>query len=334
MIVLGLESSCDETAAAVVDGSGKIFSHVVSSQIKQHKQYGGVVPELAARSHMNLMPQVVQQALIEAELDISAIDAVAATGGPGLIGGVLVGTMFAKSIAAARDIPYIAVNHLEGHALTPRLVDDVEFPFLLLLISGGHCQFLIAKGVGDYELLGGTLDDSCGEAFDKVAKMMGLPYPGGPEIESLAEQGDAQAFAFPRPLKGRPGCDFSFSGLKTAVREVLLKHSGSHSLQLKRDIAASFQQAVQECLVDRLGNAVKRIPAEVSTCVIAGGVAANQAIRKSLSERLDESKLKLVSPPLSLCTDNAVMIAWAGVEYMRLNRHSSLAFSPRPRWPL
>lgn len=331
MIVLGIETSCDETAAAVVDDGRRIRSSVVLSQLAAHRPYGGVVPEIAARAHVEAIDHLVRRALDEARLDFGDLDAIAATAGPGLIGGVMVGLTSAKAMAAATGKPLIAVNHLEGHALTARLTDDVTFPFLLLLVSGGHCQLLVAEGVGQYRRLGTTIDDAAGEAFDKVAKLIGLGYPGGPALEAAAKTGDAKAFDFPRPMKGRPGCDFSFSGLKTAVRHAV---EALPALDQRRraDLAASFQAAAVEAIADRVARALEARP--MPTLVVAGGVAANAALRARLEAVAAEAGARLVAPPLALCTDNAAMIAWAGIERFRLGLRDPLDFKPRARWPL
>ncbi|WP_010300227.1 tRNA (adenosine(37)-N6)-threonylcarbamoyltransferase complex transferase subunit TsaD [Candidatus Odyssella thessalonicensis] len=333
MRVLGIESSCDETAAAVVSSDKEILSNIIYAQIAEHQPYGGVVPEIAARNHLTYLHQVIERSLLEAELTLTDIDAIAVTAGPGLIGGVMVGVMAAKAMAAALDKPLIAVNHLEGHALTARLTDDVPFPFLLLLMSGGHCQILLVKELGDYEILGSSIDDAAGEAFDKVAKCLDLDYPGGPEIEKLAQQGNEARYKLPRPLIGREGCDFSFAGLKTAARNLILT-AEVQSIQDKADLCASFQAAVKDCLVDRLQQALKHLPDNVKHVVLAGGVAANQYLRQALTQVCKEQQKIFVAPPLKLCTDNAVMIAWAGLERLKRGWVSSLDFQPRPRWPL
>ncbi len=338
MIVLGIETSCDETAAAVVADDRRILSTVVLSQLDDHRPYGGVVPEIAARAHLAHLGGLIRTALDDAGVAFEALDGVAATGGPGLIGGVMVGVMTAKAIAAVHDLPFLAVNHLEGHALTARLTDDLPFPYLLLLVSGGHCQLLVVEGVGAYRRLGTTIDDAVGEAFDKAAKLLGLGYPGGPEIERAAATGDPDRFALPRPLAGRPGCDFSFSGLKTALRRHV---DGLPAGPLRRrdvdDLAAAFQAAVGDCLVDRTGNAIAQFLADGGSghaLVVAGGVAANQALRGRLADLAADSGLSFVAPPAPLCTDNAAMIAWAGLERLRLGQSDGLEFAPRPRWPL
>lgn len=336
MIVLGIETSCDETAAAVVDDGRRILANVVLSQLDEHRPYGGVVPEIAARSHLEHLDAIIARALREAGIGFAELDAVAATGGPGLIGGVFVGVMTAKAIAAARGLPFIAVNHLEGHALTARLTDDVAFPYLLLLVSGGHCQLLAVEGTGRYRRYGGTVDDAVGEAFDKTAKLLNLGYPGGPAVERAAATGDSARFALPRPMMGRPDCDFSFSGLKTAVRNARSKIAPFRTRDAA-DLAASFQAAVADVLADRCAHALRRFKAAYGRdgpLVVAGGVAANAALRERLCALAQEARADFYVPPFDLCTDNAAMIAWAGVERLRLGLVDSLAFAPRPRWPL
>jgi N6-L-threonylcarbamoyladenine synthase len=336
-LVLGLETSCDETAAAVVDEARAIRADLVLSQIALHQPYGGIVPEIAARAHLEHLDALVRQALQDAGVGFGDLAAIAATGGPGLIGGVIVGVMTGKALALARRLPFIAVNHLEGHALSARLSHDVDFPYLLLLISGGHCQLLIVEGVGRYRRLGTTIDDAVGEAFDKSAKLLGLGYPGGPAIERVARTGDAARFPLPRPLKGRPGCDFSFAGLKTAIRQLVERWSGALSEKDVADIAASLQAAIADVLADRTAQAIeafRRVHPEGRHLVVAGGVAANTAIRTRLDALAREHNLALVAPPLRLCTDNAAMIAWAGIERLRLGLTDTLDFAPRPRWPL
>lgn len=333
MKILGIETSCDETAAAVVNDQRQILSNVIHSQVETHQPYGGVVPEIGARNHLIYLQQVIDQALSEAATPLAEIDAIAVTAGPGLIGGVMVGVMMAKAIAAAWSKPIIAINHLEAHALTARLSDNVPFPFLLLLISGGHCQFLLVRDFGVYHLLGQTIDDAVGEAFDKVARSLELDYPGGPQIERLARQGDPKRFALPRPLKGRPGCDISLAGLKTAVRLVIEK-DGFDKERDQADLAASFQTAIGDCLIDRLKNCLESLPHSVKHLVVAGGVAANQYLRQRLQAEAAAHNVELVAPPVALCTDNAAMIAWAGIEHFSRGHSSALTFIPRPRWPL
>lgn len=343
MIVLGIESSCDETAAAVVTDQREILSNEVFSQLEEHRPYGGVVPEIAARAHLDVIDTITARAMETAKLEFSDLDAVAATGGPGLIGGVLVGVMTAKAIAAVHDLPFIGVNHLEGHALTVRLTgdadgNDVAFPYLLLLVSGGHCQLLIVEAAGKYKRLGTTIDDALGEAFDKSAKMLGLGYPGGPALEQWALNGDPVRFDLPRPLKGRAGCDFSFSGLKTKVRQTIENlPEGPVSDQDKSDICAAFQNAAGDVLIDRCQHAIDQfLEAHPSGqhLVVSGGVAANQSIRSRLAALCKSRKLTFAAPPLHLCTDNAAMIAWAGIERLKKGDVDDLTFRPRPRWPL
>ncbi|MBT4888402.1 MAG: tRNA (adenosine(37)-N6)-threonylcarbamoyltransferase complex transferase subunit TsaD [Rhodospirillales bacterium] len=338
MVILGIETSCDETAAAIVDQTGTIHANVVFSQIEEHRPYGGVVPEIAARSHLDHLDNIIAKALRDADMSFADLDGVAATSGPGLIGGVMVGVMAAKAIALARDIPFLAVNHLEAHALTVRLTDDVSFPYLLLLVSGGHCQLLSVEGIGKFKRLGTTVDDALGEAFDKTAKMLGLGYPGGPAVEAAAKLGDPTRFKLPRPMKGRPGCDFSFSGLKTSVRQTVEKLPPGKLLdQDVADLCASFQAAAADCLKDRCNNAIEQFQSQFphgDTLVVAGGVAANVYLRDRLEQIAGEANMTLVAPPLQLCTDNAAMVAWAGVEHMRLGNTDPLDFKPRPRWPL
>ena len=338
MIVLGIETSCDETAAAVVTEAREIKSNIVASQLALHRPYGGVVPEIAARSHLDHTDRVVREAMAAAGVGFGEIDAVAVTGGPGLIGGVIVGVMTAKAIAAVSAKPVINVNHLEAHALTARLTDDVAFPYLLLLVTGGHCQLLIVEGVGAYRRLGTTLDDAVGEAFDKTAKMLGLGYPGGPAVEAAARGGDGSRFDLPRPMKGRQGCAFSFSGLKTAVRQRIARlPAGELAAQDIADLAASFQDAVGDVLTDRAANAIETFRArhpDAATLVVAGGVAANDYLRKRLDGLAGCEGFRLVAPPVELCTDNGVIVAWAGIERLRLGLTDPLDFAPRPRWPL
>jgi len=337
-LVLGIETSCDETAAAVVDDTRRILSNVVLSQIDDHRAFGGVVPEIAARAHLVHLNPIVRHALAEAGCRLSDLDGIAATGGPGLIGGVMVGVTTAKGMALAAGKPFVAINHLEGHALTARLTDGIDFPYLLLLVSGGHCQLLTVEGVGQYRRLGTTIDDAVGEAFDKTAKLLGLGYPGGPAVEQAALTGDPDLFGLPRPMQGRPGCDFSFSGLKTAVKRTLDREIGDlDDAAIKADLAAAFQQAVADILADRTANAIKACRAKryhLWTLVVAGGVAANAAIRRRLATLAADVGLDFLAPPLPLCTDNGAMIAWAGLERLRLGLVDTLDFQPRPRWPL
>ena len=337
MIVLGLESSCDETAAALVDGDRRILADEILSQLDDHRPYGGIVPEIAARAHLDHMDGIVARALDRAGVGLAEIDGVAATGGPGLIGGVMVGMMTAKAIAFAAGKPLIAVNHLEGHALTARLTDGLDFPYLLLLVSGGHCQLLIVEGVGRYVRLGTTIDDAVGEAFDKAAKLLGLGYPGGPEIERAAAAGDPARFDLPRPMKGRPGCDFSFSGLKTALRRTreTLPAPGLNDAA-RADLAAGFQAAVCESLADRVRRAMEIMEGSdlARHLVVAGGVAANRSIHAALAELTRTRGYSLHVPPLELCTDNGAMIAWAGAERLAADLAGSGEIEARARWPL
>jgi N6-L-threonylcarbamoyladenine synthase len=340
--VLGIETTCDETATAVLDEHGRVLAEAVLSQEREHAPYGGVVPEIAARAHLAFLPEQVRGVMARAGLGFADLGGVAASAGPGLIGGLIVGSQFAKGIAIAHGLPYVAVNHLEAHALTARLPGLVEagvaFPYLLLLVSGGHCQCVAVEGVGRHVRLGSTMDDAAGEAFDKVAKLLGLGWPGGPALERLAAGGDARRFAFPRPLLGRRGCDFSFSGLKTAVAHEVTRHgAGALSTRVAADIAASFQRAVAEVLADRARHAMammrERAP-DARVLIVAGGVAANGAIRAALAEVAAVHGFVLVAPPVRLCTDNAVMVAWTGIERLRLGLADDLDFAPRPRWPL
>ncbi len=338
MLILGIETSCDETAAAVVaDAPPRIRSNLVLSQLAEHRPYGGIVPEIAARAHLDHLDGLIARALDEAGVGFDALDAVAATGGPGLIGGVIVGIMEAKAIALARGLAFIAVNHLEGHALSVRLEQEVAFPYLLLLVSGGHCQLLCVDGVGRYRRLGTTIDDAAGEAFDKGAKLLGLGYPGGPAIERAAALGDPARFALPRPMLRRAGCDFSFSGLKTALaqRAAYCAEAGGALDEVDRnDLAAGLQAAISDCLVDRTRNAIALCGGAVRTLVAAGGVAANRALRARLAALAARSGLAFVAPSPALCTDNGAMIAWAGIERLREGLTDRLDFAPRPRWPL
>ena len=337
MKILGIETSCDETAVAIVTDDKKILSHNILSQMEEHKDYGGVVPEIAARAHIEVIDTLITKTMDEAGVKkYSDLDAIAVTAGPGLIGGVIVGVMVAKAISSAAGIPIIAVNHLEGHALTVRLTEDVEFPFLLLLVSGGHCQFLSVEGVNKYQKLGGTIDDALGEAFDKVAKMLKLGYPGGPIVEKLALEGDENRFKLPRSLKGRKGCDFSFSGLKTAVKREVDSIENITEQDIK-DICASFQKCVGDIIKDRLKNAIQMyedLHPNGKRLVIAGGVAANKYINKTIDEITNEYGYTRHSPPIGLCTDNGAMIAWAGVERMKEGLVDDISFVPRARWPL
>lgn len=343
MRVLGIESSCDETAAAIVSDRKELLSSVVFSQA-EHEVFGGVVPEIAARAHLQKIGAIVQSALDQAGVKFKDLDAVAASAGPGLIGGVIVGVMTAKAIAAVHNLPFIAVNHLEAHALTVRLNQNIPFPYLLLLTSGGHCQILIAEGVCKFKRLGATVDDAAGEAFDKVAKMLGLGYPGGPKIEQYALSGDADRFELPRPMLGKLGCDLSFSGLKTAVRHIIESFSPDSTIehaalseQDKADLCACFQCAVLESLCSRLKNGIKIFKKQYpqgTHLVVAGGVAANGALRQALENLAERYKLIFAAAPTKLCTDNGAMVAWAGMEHFLAGMSDPLDFSPRPRWPL
>jgi N6-L-threonylcarbamoyladenine synthase len=328
-IILGLESSCDETAAALVTADRRILAHALSSQVADHAPFGGVVPEIAARAHVDRLMPLVQAALAEAQLTLADVDAFAATAGPGLIGGVMVGLVTGKALAHASGKPLIAVNHLEGHALSPRLIDaDLAFPYLLLLVSGGHCQLLEVRGVGQYRRRATTIDDAVGEAFDKTAKLLGLGYPGGPALETLARGGDAAAVSLPRPLVGSGEPHFSFAGLKSAVARTV-----AANVHRPADIAASFQAAAVECLVDRTRIALAAAPG-VTALVVAGGVAANGAVRSALTALAQSHDLPFIAPPGWLCTDNAAMIAWAGAERFALGLTDPLDVVARPRWPL
>lgn len=336
MKVLGIETSCDETAAAVVErdsaGNATILSNIVRSQLEEHAAYGGVVPELAARSHVTHLDGIIAKAAAEAGIALADIDAIAATAGPGLIGGVLVGLTTGKALAASLGKPLIAVNHLEAHALTARLTNGVAFPYLMLLVSGGHSQFVLVRSVGDYERWGTTIDDALGEAFDKVAKLLGLGNPGGPHVERMALTGDPKRFRFPRPLLREKTLDFSFSGLKTAVR-LAAEEIAPLSEQDVADICAGFQAAVAEVVRVRAGQALEKFGAN-ATLVVAGGVAANKAIGAALRQAADAAGSTLVIPPPQLCTDNGAMVAWAGAERLALGSTDALDFSAKPRWPL
>ena len=328
-IVLGIESSCDETAAALVDGDRRILAQRIASQDEAHRPYGGVVPEIAARAHAEKLAPLIAAVLDEAEMTLSEVDAIAATAGPGLIGGVMVGLVSAKALAMAGDKPLYAINHLEGHALSPRLADpELEFPYALLLVSGGHCQILRVEGVGRYRRIATTIDDALGEAFDKSAKLLGLPYPGGPAIERLAAEGDPSAVPLPRPLIASKEPHFSFAGLKSAVLRA--KESGEFS---DADIAASFQRAAMDCVLDRLSRALDAMD-PVDTLVVAGGVASNKLVRTELLALAESRGLRFTAPPPSLCTDNAAMIAWAGIERLAEFPPDPLDIAARPRWPL
>ena len=337
-IVLGIETSCDETAVALVRADRRVLASPLFSQLAEHAPYGGVVPEIAARAHVEKLDLLLAQAMAEAGIGFADLAGVAATAGPGLIGGLMVGLLTGKTIALVHGLPLVAVNHLEAHALTARFVAEVDFPYLLLLVSGGHCQLVAVEGVGRYRQLGTTIDDSIGEAFDKVAKMLGLGYPGGPVVERLAQGGDPARFDLPRPLQGTRSCDFSFSGLKTAVRHRILDLGEAAADPVAMaDLCASFQAAVGDVLVDRTTRALRRFRAERPDCralVVAGGVAANLELRARLQGLADTAGVALVAPPLRLCTDNAEMVAWAGIERLRARAVDDQAVPARARWPL
>ncbi len=344
LTVLGIESSCDDSAAAVVQmrpgAAPAILSNVVLGQEVLHAAFGGVVPEIAARAHAETIDIAVEEALGAGGLTLAAIDAVAVTAGPGLIGGVLAGVMCAKGIAAGAGLPLVGVNHLAAHALTPRLTDGLAFPYLMLLVSGGHCQFLLVEGAGQFHRLGGTIDDAPGEAFDKVARLLGLPQPGGPAVERCAETGDARRLSLPRPMLDRPGMELSFSGLKTAVlrqRDLMVADGGGLDAQDRADLCAAFQRAVSEILVEKTRRALDAAARQVGRPVplaVAGGVAANRTLRSGLSALAAVHGTRFVAPPLALCTDNGAMVAWAGIERLRLGEVDGLALAARPRWPL
>ena len=340
MLVLGIETTCDETAAAVVhrnsDGEGEILSNIILSQVAEHAAFGGVVPEIAARAHVDAIDHIIERAMEEADVRLDALDGIAAAAGPGLIGGVIVGLTTAKALALALNRPLFAINHLEAHALTPRLTDHVAFPYLLLLASGGHTQLVAVRGLGDYVRLGTTMDDAIGEAFDKTAKLLGLGFPGGPAVEEAAHKGDPVRFALPRPLAGRLEPNFSLSGLKTAVR-LEAERIAPLSEQNVQDLCASFQAAVVDMVVDRTRASLRgfrEVAGQPACLVIAGGVAANHAIRRGLMRLGAETGLRIVMPPPALCTDNGAMIAWAGAERLAAGQSDGLDFSPRARWAL
>lgn len=340
MLVLGIETTCDETAAAVVerrsDGSGRILSNIVRSQIEEHAPFGGVVPEIAARAHVDLLDGIVASAMRESGISFDKLSGVAAAAGPGLIGGVIVGLTTAKAIALVNGTPLIAVNHLEAHALTPRLTDALAFPYCLFLASGGHTQIVAVRGVGDYVRLGTTVDDAMGEAFDKVAKMLGLPYPGGPQVERAASRGDPARFNFPRPMLGRADANFSLSGLKTAVRNEASRMTPLQPQDIA-DLCAGFQAAVLDSMADRLSVGLRLFTEQFgapTALVAAGGVAANQALRGALQDVAARARTTLVMPPPALCTDNGAMIAWAGAERLALGLTDVLDAPPRARWRL
>lgn len=340
--ILGIETSCDETAAAIVRGAasppcGQILSNVVHSQIEDHAEFGGVVPEIAARAHVEKLDTIIKQAMTEASVSWDELDAIAATSGPGLIGGLIVGVMTGKTIARVKQKPFFAINHLEGHALTARLTHGLPFPYLLLLVSGGHTQILLVRGLNDYERWATTIDDAVGEAFDKTAKLLSLPYPGGPAVERAAKLGNPRRFDLPIPLKGADRPDFSFSGLKTALRRKATELGALSNTDIA-DLCASFQHAVTESLNDRITRSLIRYKNEVAsqapTLVVAGGVAANTAIRQMLEETCREYGFSFLAPPHELCTDNGAMIAWAGLEHLAAGAETNFDEIPRPRWPL
>ncbi|MFY0633471.1 MAG: tRNA (adenosine(37)-N6)-threonylcarbamoyltransferase complex transferase subunit TsaD [Vannielia sp.] len=343
LTVLGIESSCDDTAAAVLrwDGVAHVLSSEVSGQTDLHAAFGGVVPEIAARAHAERLDLMVELALQNADVALDGLDAIAVTSGPGLIGGVVSGVMCAKGLSAATRLPLLGINHLAGHALTPRLTDALAFPYLLLLVSGGHCQFLIAHGPDSFERLGGTIDDAPGEAFDKSARLLGLPQPGGPAIEQAAQQGDEDRFALPRPLLRDAHCDMSFSGLKTALlraRDSVLQDGSRLMREDVNDLAAGFQAAIRDVLAAKTSRALQAYralsPSEPAFAV-AGGVAANEVLRAALASEAEKAGVRFTAPPLALCTDNAAMIAWAGIERLRSGEPADdLTLSARPRWPL
>ncbi|MGR3377567.1 tRNA (adenosine(37)-N6)-threonylcarbamoyltransferase complex transferase subunit TsaD [Salipiger abyssi] len=338
-LILGLESSCDDTAAAVLRGR-EILSSVVMGQTELHAAFGGVVPEIAARAHAEKLDLAVEEAVSRAGVALADLDAVAVTAGPGLIGGVLSGVMLAKGLATGLGKPLLGVNHLAGHALTPRLTDGLEYPYLMLLVSGGHCQFLIARGPQAFTRLGGTIDDAPGEAFDKTARLLGLPQPGGPSVEEASKEADEKRFAFPRPLLDRPGCDLSFSGLKTALlrtRDKLVAEQGGLHETDRADLCAGFQAAVRDVLREKTRRALALYLAESPAApafAIAGGVAANKAIRAALETLCAEDGVRFTAPPLALCTDNAAMIAYAGSELLAAGETADMTLAARPRWPL
>lgn len=336
MRILGIETSCDETAASVVtrdaQGQPKLLSNVVLSQIDEHSEFGGVVPEIAARAHLSAIDHIIKQALAEADTSLSEIDGIGVTSGPGLVGGLMVGLMSAKALSASRNIPYLGVNHLEGHALTARLTDDIAYPYLLLLVSGGHSQIIRVNGLGDYTRIATTIDDAVGEAFDKTAKLLGLGFPGGPNVEKAAKEGDAKRFRFPMPLKGQNTLNMSFSGLKTAIRTQAQKLVPLSNQDVS-DLCASMQRTVAEILADRCERAMAQCD-DLETLVVAGGVASNTQIRTRLEALCEANNYRLVAPPLKLCTDNAAMIAWAALERFEQGEASEMDLAPRSRWPL
>ncbi len=346
MLVLGIETSCDETAVAVIRGDKTVLANLVLSQLEEHRAFGGVVPEIAARAHLDHLDTLIRAAMTDAGIGFEDLSGAAATCGPGLIGGVMVGMMAGKAIAAARNIPFVAVNHLEGHALTPRLTHDVAFPYLLLLVSGGHTQLLVAEDVGRYKRLGTTIDDALGECFDKVAKLMGLPHPGGPQVEKAAAlcknpEEALRRFPLPVPMKGRAGCDFSFSGLKTAVRQYIDQFpQGPLAMEDVAALCYAFQEAAAKALEDRCRAAIDIFKDRYGSktarpaFVVSGGVAANLRLRTVLKNLAESHDMECIAPPLELCSDNGAMIAWAGIERLKKNMSDPLNVPARPRWPL
>ncbi|WFW29938.1 MAG: tRNA (adenosine(37)-N6)-threonylcarbamoyltransferase complex transferase subunit TsaD [Wolbachia endosymbiont of Menacanthus eurysternus] len=329
--VLAIETSCDETATAIVNSNKQILAHEVISQV-EHKKYGGVVPEIASRAHMEYLSNLIKSSMRKSNLDFCDMDAIASTSGPGLIGGLIVGTMTAKAIAHVIQKPFIAINHLEAHILVIRLIYKIKFPFLVLLISGGHCQFLITQDVGKHIKIGESLDDSLGETFDKIARMLGLGYPGGPIIEKLAKRGDDTKFKLPRAMKNHLGCNFSFSGIKTAVKTLV--QSFKMNEQDIQDMCASFQKCISDILLDRVKNAIiiaTSLNIKINDFVVTGGVAANKYLRKSLKRHIN---LNVFFPPKNLCTDNAIMVGWTGIEKLQKGHIDPLNFMPKPKWEL
>lgn len=341
MIVLGIETSCDDSAVALVTVDKQVLSHQKYTQISQHNSFGGVVPEVAAREHLKILPQLIEKCFEESQLTYEALSAIAVTTGPGLIGGLMVGVMIAKALALVHQKPFLSINHLAGHALVPRLTEEsLEFPYLLMLATGGHCQLLLVKSPVDFEIIGTTMDDAVGECFDKVAKILRIPMPGGPNLETIAKNGNPKAIDFPSPMVGRnqgsEAFQFSFSGLKTAVRTYCLKHPNLTDIH-RADICASFQEAVRKSLISRIKNYLESpdfAAYKPKAFVLSGGVASNLYLRDSLRNLTTKYKIQFVAPPIEYCTDNGVMIAWAGIEKLRLSLVDDLSAKPRPRWPL
>lgn len=332
MLILGIETSCDETSIAVVSDKKKILSNIVYSQIKQHQKYGGVIPEIAARAHLDKIEEVFKSALDEANITIKEISAIAATCGPGLIGGVIIGTSFGKGLACSLDIPFIPINHIMAHAITPRLTSELSYPYLLLLASGGHTFIAEIFSAKKTNIIGRTIDDSAGECFDKVAKMLSIPYPGGPTIEEYAKKGDKNRFQFPIPLKNKHNSDFSFSGLKTAISNTIKDLGCYLDEQTIYDICASFQETVSEIFINKLNESIKIMDPSIKSIAFSGGVSANQFITKKIKDFAIEKQLEVFSPPINLCTDNGAMIAWCGIE--QFSNNYELDFDPKPRWPI